>query len=212
MNWLTYEFWTLTGWEFDAHSLHPINNRSRNARQNLWVPPDDLCSRPETLCLYMNIFTYMYVFLDEFCYRTYIYIYIYLYIYKECRSVLVKLHLITVYRTVFCSVRFLYWMILFVFFGLLIVPCCMINSQIPGCLWPLVFLQHFVTGYLTFCNLPPPPPPRMFLPLDLSEYRIQHMVPSDPFMSHLATQLRYSAREFQALQLIVVVCCRGLTD
>ena len=30
------------------------------------------------------------------------------------------------------------------------------------------------------------------------------MVPSDPFMSHLATQLGYSAGEFQALQLIVL--------
>ena len=28
------------------------------------------------------------------------------------------------------------------------------------------------------------------------------MVPSDPFMSHLATHLGYSAGEFQALQLI----------
>ena len=31
-----------------------------------------------------------------------------------------------------------------------------------------------------------------------------NMVPSDPFMSHLATQLGYSAGEFQALQLIVL--------
>ena len=30
------------------------------------------------------------------------------------------------------------------------------------------------------------------------------MVPSDPFKSHLATQLGYSAGEFQALQLIVI--------
>ena len=30
------------------------------------------------------------------------------------------------------------------------------------------------------------------------------MLPSDPFMSHLATQLGYSAGEFQALQLIVL--------
>ena len=30
------------------------------------------------------------------------------------------------------------------------------------------------------------------------------MMPSDPFMSHLATQLGYSAGEFQALQLIVL--------
>ena len=31
-----------------------------------------------------------------------------------------------------------------------------------------------------------------------------NMVPSDPFMSHLATQLGYSAGEFQDLQLIVL--------
>ena len=30
------------------------------------------------------------------------------------------------------------------------------------------------------------------------------MVPSDPFRSHLGTQLGYSAGEFQALQLIVL--------
>ena len=30
------------------------------------------------------------------------------------------------------------------------------------------------------------------------------MVPTDPFMSHLATQLGYSAGEFQVLQLIVL--------
>ena len=30
------------------------------------------------------------------------------------------------------------------------------------------------------------------------------MVPSDPFMSHLATQPEYFAGEFQALQLIVL--------
>ena len=37
------------------------------------------------------------------------------------------------------------------------------------------------------------------------------MVPSDPFMSHLATQLGYSAREFQALQLTVLVAF-GVVD
>ena len=31
------------------------------------------------------------------------------------------------------------------------------------------------------------------------------MVPSDPFMSHLDTQLKYPAGEFRALQLIVLV-------
>ena len=37
------------------------------------------------------------------------------------------------------------------------------------------------------------------------------MVPSDPFMSHLATHLGYSPGEFQALQLIVVAAF-GVVD
>ena len=54
----------------------------------------------------------------------------------------------------------------------------------------ICFKQHFDTRYLVFYN---PSPHRMFLSLDLlSEYRIQHGA-SDPFMSHLATQLGYSA-------------------
>ena len=37
------------------------------------------------------------------------------------------------------------------------------------------------------------------------------MVPSNPFMSHLATQLGYSAGEFQALQRIVLATL-GVVD
>ena len=65
----------------------------------------------------------------------------------------------------------------------------------------ICFKQHFDTRYLVFYN---PSPPRMFLSLNfLSEYRIQHGA-SDPFMSHLATQLGNSAVEYQTLQLIVL--------
>ena len=65
----------------------------------------------------------------------------------------------------------------------------------------ICFKQHFDTRYLVFYN---PSPPWIFLSLDLlSEYRIQHGA-NGPFMSHLATQLGYSAGEFQALQLIVL--------
>ena len=61
--------------------------------------------------------------------------------------------------------------------------------------------QYFDTRYLVFYNTSPP---RMFLSLDLLwEYRIQHGAHGPP-MSHLATQLGYSAGEFQALQLIVL--------
>ena len=70
----------------------------------------------------------------------------------------------------------------------------------------ICFKQHFDTGYLVFYN---PSPPRMFLSLDLlSENRIQH---GATFMSHLATQLGYSAGEFQAVQLIVLVAF-GVVD
>ena len=75
----------------------------------------------------------------------------------------------------------------------------------------ICFKQHFDTRYLVFYN---PSPPRMFLSLDvLWEYRIQHgaLFNTDPFMSHLATQLRYSAGEFQVLQLIVLAAF-GVVD
>ena len=92
----------------------------------------------------------------------------------------------------------------FVFFGLPIVSCSMINSPIPGCLWPLVFvLNNFLTlGILcsAISHLP-----GCFCPWTFFQNIGFNMVPSDPFMSHLATQLWYSAGEFQALQLIVLV-------
>ena len=69
----------------------------------------------------------------------------------------------------------------------------------------ICFKQHFDTRFSVFYN---PSPPRMFLSLDLlSEYRIQHGA-IGPFMSHLATQLEYSAGEFRALQLIVLATFR----
>ena len=71
-----------------------------------------------------------------------------------------------------------------------------------------ICFKHFDTRYLVFYNTSPP---RMFLSLDLLwEYRIQHGT-KDPFVSHLATQLGYSAGEFQALQLIVLAAF-GVVD
>ena len=80
----------------------------------------------------------------------------------------------------------------------------------------ICFKQHSDTRYLVFYNTSPP---RMFLSLDLlSEYRIQHGANKFKFkfkclnfMSHLATQLGYSAGEFQALQLIVLAAF-GVVD
>ena len=71
----------------------------------------------------------------------------------------------------------------------------------------ICFKQHFDTRYLVFYN---PSPPGMFLSLDLLwEYRIQYG--ATMFMSHLATQLGYSAGEFQALQMIVLAAF-GVVD
>ena len=61
--------------------------------------------------------------------------------------------------------------------------------------------QHFDTRYLVFYN---PSPPMMFLSLDLFENIGFNTMLTDPFLSHLATQLGHSAGEFQALQLIVL--------
>ena len=125
-----------------AHPLHPIDNRSRNKRWNLWVDNRsrnkrwNLWVEPRVLLLMtlvpvqklcVNIYIYMCVCqcvyvrsLHEFCYRTYIQ--------RECHSVLAKLHPITFHRSVFLgSVRFLGWMPLFVFFGLPIVSCSLIK-------------------------------------------------------------------------------------
>ena len=52
-----------------AHPLHPIDNRSRNKRRNLWnhletddvFPPDDHGSCPEALCWYICIYICTYI-------------------------------------------------------------------------------------------------------------------------------------------------------
>ena len=143
-------------------------------------------------------------YLYEFWYKTY------LYIQQGCRSLLVELHPITFYRTVFLgSARFLCWMPFFVFFGL-IVSCSMINSRILGCLWPLVFVLNniLILGiwHSTISHLP-----GYFCPWTFFQNIGFSMVPSGPYMSHLTTQLGYSTGEFQALQLIVLAAF-GVVD
>ena len=63
---------------------------------------------------------------------------------KECRSMAVKLHLITVYWTVVWECAVALSNATFGFFGLPIVSCSMINSLILGCLWPLVVVLNTV--------------------------------------------------------------------
>ena len=134
----------------------------------------------------------------EFCYRTYIYIQ------QECHSVLIKLHPITFYRTVFLgSARFLGWMPLFVFFGLPIVSCSLIYSLILGCSWLLVFVLNNTLILGIWCSAISHLPGCFCLWTFFQNIGF-NMVPSDPFMSYPATKFGYSAGEIRALQLIVL--------
>ena len=76
-----------------AHPLHPIDNRSRNKRRNLWVGRCVSSWWPwfpsrNSVLIYMYIYICVHS-LYEFCYRSYIQ--------RECHSVLAKLHPITFY-------------------------------------------------------------------------------------------------------------------
>ena len=99
---------------------------------------------------------------------------------------------------------YVYMHFLYEFCFLWLTSCVLLSdtSLIPGCLWPLAFVLNntLILGFwcskiphLTGCFCP------FFQNIGFK------MVPSDPFVSHLATELAYSAWEFQALQLIVLV-------
>ena len=129
MIWLTHNFWTRTGgWEFDRSHGADTSSPSH------WQQVEEQAPKPvgwmmcfhlmtfvpaRKLCVSLSLYIYIYMhFLYQFYYMTYIYIQ------EECHSVLVKLHPITFYRTIFLgSAQFLGWMPLFVFFGLTNVSC-----------------------------------------------------------------------------------------
>ena len=144
--------------------------------------------------------------------RSSVLIYIYIYIYLSIRMhFLNELHPITFYRNVFGgSARFLGWMPLFVFFGLPIVSCSIIDSLIPGWLWPLVFVLNNIL-ILGIWRSAISHLPGSFCPWTSIQNIGFNMVPSGPLMSHLSIQLGYSAGEFRALQLIVLAAF-GVVD
>ena len=76
-------------------------------------------------------------------------------------------------------------------------------SLIPWFLWLLAFVLNNTLILGIWCSTIPHLP-GCFCPWTFFQNIIFSMVSSNPFMSHLATQLGYSAGEFQALQLIVL--------
>ena len=143
-----------------AHTLHPIDNRSRNRRRNLWV---GWCVSswwplfPSRSSVYIYIYIYIHALLYEFCF-------------------------------------------------LWFTNCVLLsddNSLILRCSWLLAFVLNNTSKLCIWCSTIPHLP-RCFCPWTFFQNIGFNMVPSDPFMAHLATQLGYSAGEFQALQLIVL--------
>ena len=75
------------------------------------------------------------------------------------------------------------------------------NSLIPGCFWLLAFVLNNTLILGICCSTIP----HLFCPWTFFQNIGFNMVASDLFMSHLTTQLGYSAGELQALQLLVLV-------
>ena len=70
------------------------------------------------------------------------------------------------------------------------------NSLIPGCLWLLAFVLNNTLILGIWCSTIPHLP-GCFCPWTFFQNIGFNMVPSDPFISHLATQLGYSAGSFR---------------
>ena len=208
MNWLTYEFWTRTGgWEFDR------SHGAGTSSPSHWQQVEEQAPKPVGWMMCFLLMTF--VPAQKLC----------VYVYKcilYMSSVIGRIY--TYNRSVnqywwscnqshslgLGSARFLGWMTLFVFFGLPIVSCSLINSLILGCLWLLVFVLNNTLTPCIWCSTIPHLP-GWFCPWTFFQNIGFNMVPSDPFMSHLATQLGYSAGDFQALQLIFLAVF-GIVD
>ena len=193
------------GWEFDR------SHGAGTSSPSHWQQVEEQAPKPvgwtmcfllmtlvpiQKLCVNIYVYVYMYVHsLYEFCYRSYIQ--------RECHSVLAKLHPITFYRiiSVECVVPGLNATFCFLWFT----NCVLLfdKSLILGCLWPLVFVLNNILILDIWCSTIPHLP-GCFCPWTFFENIGFNTVLTDSFMSHLATQLGYSAGEFQALQLIVL--------
>ena len=131
----------------------------------------------QKLCVYIYIYIYRYI-------KIYVYIYIYIYIYDIYAG--------SIFLYEFCFLWF--------------TNCVLLsddNSLIPGCLWLLAFVLNNTCILGIRCSTIPHLP-GCFCPWTFFQNIGFNMVPSHPFMSHLATQLGYSAGEFQTLQLVVL--------
>ena len=194
-----------------AHPLHPIDNRSRNTRRNLWV---GWC-----------VSSWWPWFPSRSSVLIYIYIYIYIWI-PYMSSVIGRIYtyngsVIQYWRscTPSRSIGLYFW-------GArgswAVATCCFLwftncvllfdKSLILGCLWPLVFVLNNTLILGIWCSTIPHLP-RMFLSLDLlSEYRIQHGAIGPLYVtSSYSTWILCRAVSGFATDCPCGVWCRGLT-
>ena len=134
---------------------------------------------------------------------------IYIYIHRECRSVLVKLHPMTV---CFLGMRGSWVECHWFSLVLPIVSCSMIIRLILGSLWPLVFVLNsiLILGILrpAISHLP-----RCFCPWTFFQNIGFNMVPSEPFY---ATSRKSTRKFFRVVSGFATDCpcgvwCRGLS-
>ena len=185
-----------------AHPLHPIDNRSRNKRRNLWVGRCVSSWWPwfpsrSSVWIYVFMYICMYIpYTSSVIGR----------IYKE--SVIQYWRSCTPSRYIGeCAVPGLNATFCFLWFT----SCVLLfdKNLILGCLWLLVFVLNILILGIWCSTIPHLS--GCFCPWTFFENIGFNTVITDPLMSHLATQLGYSAGEFQALQLILLAAF-GVVD
>ena len=155
------------------------------------------------------IYIYVYAFLIRvLLYDVYIYIYIYMTGMSFSIGEAAPHHVLEDCISGQCAVPGLNATFCFLWFT----NCVLLfdKSLILGCLWPLVFALNNTLILGIWCSTIPYLP-GCFCPWTFFQNIGFNMVLTDPFMSHLATQVRYFAGEFQALQLIVLAAF-GVVD
>ena len=210
INGMTHDFWTRTGgWEFD-HS-HGAGTSSPSHRQQV----EEQAPKPLgwTMCFLLMTL----VPVQKLCVNIYVYIYICMYN-PYTSSVIGRMYngsVIQYWRSCTpsrsigeCAVPGLNATFSFLWFT----NCVLLfdKNLILGCLWLLVFVLNNILILGIWCSTIPHLP-GCFCPWTFFENIGFNTVLTDPFMSHLTTQLGYSAGEFQALQLIVLAAF-GVVD
>ena len=194
------EVWSLP-WHWHILSI-PLTTGRGTSAETCWLddvfPPDDLGSHPEALCWYICIYIWMYIpYTSSVIGRIY------------NGSVIQYWRSCTPSRSIGkCEVPGLNATFCFLWF----INCVLLfdKNLILGCLWLLVFVLNNILILGIWCStilhLP-----GCFCPWTFFENIGFNTVLTDTFMSHLTTQLGYSAGEFQALQLIVLAAF-GVVD